>query len=66
MGKVIDIEEKMEHTVSEVICVRCCNRWISARPSSLLLKNMECPYCKVFGAVIETGQDLEVGENAST
>lgn len=56
--KIINIEEKMSHTVSEVICVKCGNRWISVRPNTVLLKNLECKDCGI-GFVIETGQSLE-------
>lgn len=55
------IEEKMEHTVSEVICVKCCNRWIAVRPSMTKLKEIQCPNCGA-GYVIETGQELEEEE----
>lgn len=58
MGKVIDINENQPHAVSEVICVRCCRRWISVRPEETLLKNIECPNCGE-GAVIETGQPVD-------
>ena len=47
----------MPHRVSEVICVRCCRRWIAVRPETILLKDLECPECGA-GAVIETGQEL--------
>jgi len=56
--KVIDIDKYRPHEVSEVICVRCCKRWISVRPKETLLKDIECPNCGK-GAVIETGQPLE-------
>ena len=41
-NKVIPIEAKMPHKVSEVICVRCCKRWIDVRPEGTLLKDLEC------------------------
>lgn len=47
-----------EHTISEVICVKCSRRWIAVRPSVTKLKELECPDCGA-GAVIETGQPLE-------
>lgn len=62
MGDIIDIEANKEHTVSEVICVKCCHRWIGVRPSSTLLKHLECPECHSTGTVIETGQDLNLLE----
>lgn len=58
MNTIRYIEEKMEHTVSEVICVKCCNRWIAVRPSSVKLKEIQCPNCGT-GYVIETGQEME-------
>lgn len=54
------IDEKLPHMVSEVICVRCCNRWISVRPVGTLLKDLECETCKQAGAVIETGQEIDL------
>lgn len=61
MNKVVPIEANMPHTVSEVMCVKCLTRWICVRPSSVLLKDIECT-CGYTGAVIETGQDLDVGK----
>lgn len=58
MGDVIDININTATVVSEVICVRCCKRWISVRPKETLLKHLECPNCGE-GAVIETGQPIE-------
>lgn len=58
MSKVIPIETNMEHTVSEVICLKCLSRWICVRPSSVLLKEIECS-CGNIGYVIETGQRLD-------
>ena len=58
MKKVISIDTKQPHTVSEVICVRCGKRWISVRPEKTLLKDLECENCG-HGYVIETGQVLE-------
>lgn len=61
MSKVEPIEKNLPHTVSEVICVFCGHRWISVRPTSVLLKHIECP-CGRVGGVIETGQPLEHDE----
>lgn len=58
MNKVIPIEANMEHTVSEVICLKCLSRWICVRPLSVLLKDIECT-CGNTGYVIETGQNLD-------
>ena len=55
--KVISIESRMEHTVSEVVCLKCLNRWIAVRPSNVLLKQLECK-CGAVGFVIETGETI--------
>jgi hypothetical protein len=54
---MIPFEKSMEHKVSEVICVKCVNRWICARPIGVLLKDIECQRCGC-GYVIETSQDI--------
>lgn len=56
---VIDIENGMPHVISEVICVRCCRRWLAVRPEGTLLKDMECPECGKNGGVIETGEEID-------
>lgn len=56
---LIDFESNLPHIVSEVICIRCRKRWISARPTEVLLKNLQCPKCKKKGYVIETGQIIK-------
>lgn len=58
-NKIIPIEEKMPHKVSEVICVRCCRRWLAVRPKGTLLKSLECPGCGQTGGVIETGEEID-------
>jgi hypothetical protein len=58
-GKIIDIEKYIQHTCSEVICAKCCRRWLAVRPTKTLLKKIECPNCGK-GYVIETGQILEI------
>lgn len=58
MAEIYHIGDLDEHTVSELICVKCGKRWIGVRPSSCLLKNLECPECGLAGYVIETGQEL--------
>lgn len=57
IAKIVDINEKLPHTVSEVICVKCCKRWIAVRPTRVLLKSLECPACGP-GYVIETGEKI--------
>jgi len=56
--KIISIESNMPHKFSEVICVKCCKRWIAVRPITVLLKELECPNCGE-GYVIETGETME-------
>ena len=53
-----ETEDARPHAVSEVICVKCCRRWIAVRPEDLLLREIVCPDCGP-GFVIETGQDLD-------
>ena len=42
--------------VSQVICLRCFRRWISARPLETKLEELECPDCGLQGFAIETGE----------
>ena len=55
--KVIEFEQNLSHKVSEVICLKCLNRWIAARPEDTLLKQLECSLCGK-GFVIETGEEI--------
>ena len=57
MGKIMPFEKNMEHIVSELICIKCMERWIDVRPSNVWLKDVECPNCGK-GYVIMTGQEL--------
>ena len=54
----VDIEDCMQHVISEVICVRCSRRWIAIRPEGTKLKDLECPGCGDAGGVIETGEEI--------
>ncbi len=63
MAQIIDIEENLPHTVSEVICINCKKRWIAVRPTKCWLKNLECLGCHEQGYVIETGQIIDYGED---
>lgn len=45
-----------ENKVSQVICLRCFRRWISARPVGTRLDELECPECGQQGFAIETGE----------
>ena len=55
--KIVDIEEYMTHSVSEVICIKCYNRYMCVRPEKVLLKELECEKCGT-GYIIETGEFL--------
>ena len=44
------------HKVSQVICLQCKRRWISARPVETTLDQLECPDCGEQGFAIETGE----------
>ena len=61
MGELIDLDEKRPHKVSEVICLKCLNRWISVRPVGTLLKDLQCPRCGWKGCTIETGEEIDDG-----
>ena len=54
-------EFPVPHTVSELICINCKKRWISARPEAVLLKEIQCPKCNKQGYAIETGQVINEG-----
>ena len=56
--KIVDIEGKMEHKTSEVICINCKYRWLAVRPITVRLKDLECPKCNAVGNIIETGEDI--------
>lgn len=42
--------------VSEVICLNCYRRWITAREVDVPLRDLECPTCGKLGYAIETGE----------
>lgn len=56
-----DIETYLEHEVSELICLKCLNRWIGVYPIDTPLKDIECK-CGEVGYVIKTGQIIEENE----
>lgn len=58
MGRIVEITESEPHKVSEVICVKCGDRWFAVRHVETKLKNIECKKCGK-GYVIETGEILE-------
>ena len=55
---ISDINENKPHEVSEVICLKCLNRWISVYSEDTLLKEIDCPKCGEVGYVIKTGQTI--------
>jgi len=55
---VIDINKNVPHRVSVVICLKCYHRWVAVRPTTVLLKELECSECGA-GYVIETGEIIE-------
>ena len=57
MNKIVSIEENHHHEVSELICLKCLDRWIGVYPQEVLLKEIECK-CGAIGYVIKTGQSL--------
>lgn len=42
--------------VSQVVCLNCHRRWLSARPVETKLADLECPECGIIGEAIETGE----------
>ena len=48
----------MYYKTSEVVCLNCLQRWISVRPESTRLIDLECPKCGEQGFVIETGEKV--------
>jgi Zn finger protein HypA/HybF involved in hydrogenase expression len=54
-----NISDYIPHKVSEVICLKCLNRWFSVRPVNVLLKKIQCPNCYCSGFTIETGEDID-------
>ena len=54
---IADINENIPHEVSEVICLKCLNRWIAVYPEETPLKDLQCK-CGEVGYVIKTGQTI--------
>lgn len=55
---VIDINKNVPHKTSVVICLKCYRRWVAVRPTTVLLKELECAEYGA-GYVIETGESVE-------
>ena len=58
MGDIIELGDYKPHIVHEVICIKCCHRWIAVAPENLWLKDYACPSCQQTGGVIKTGQSI--------
>jgi len=56
-AEIIPIEANLPHIISEVICLKCLERWIATYPAHLTLKELSCER-KHKGFIIKTGQDL--------
>jgi len=52
---ITDIQEKREHCVSELMCIKCFHRYIGVFPLATQLKALECEKCGC-GYIISTGQ----------
>ena len=52
---VIELDAHRPHRTLEVICVKCCKRWIAIAPIDTPLVKYECPKCGP-GYVASTGQ----------
>ena len=59
--KIVDITSIEPHKVSEVICVKCFERWLAVRNVKTKLQELECIKCG-RGFVIETGEIIEEKE----
>ena len=57
-GNPVHIDDYRPHSISEVVCLKCLNRWVAIRPKGTPLKNLECSNCGC-GFVIETGEVIE-------
>lgn len=56
MNKISHIEEAVDHILQELICINCKYRFLDLSPSTLWLKQLECPNCKETGYLINTGE----------
>ena len=55
---IMYFEDNLPHEISELICLKCYNRWIGVYPENLSLKDIECK-CGAMGFVIKTGQTIK-------
>ena len=56
------LEIRYPHEVSELICLKCLNRWIGVTAVGMPLKDMTC-VCGEKGYIIKTGQTIEESED---
>lgn len=56
---ITDLSEYEEHTVQELICLKCNYRYIGVYPSKIWLKDLTCQKCNTRGLIIATGQSIE-------
>jgi len=59
--KILKIDERRPHVVSELICVKCFKRWVGVRPEGVFLRDLECENCGA-GYAIETGERVIIYE----
>lgn len=50
--KVIELDSKRPHRVSQVICVSCSYSFISVAPIDLRRYDLQCPRCKEFKCAV--------------
>ena len=67
-GEVIDFEQYLKrksenepHEISELICLKCLDRWIGVTAVGVPLKDMTC-VCGERGYIIKTGQTIVESE----
>lgn len=58
MNDIINIDDYIVGRMSELICVKCGQRFISWRPKGTRLKDIECENCGA-GYIIETGEIID-------
>lgn len=62
MAEIFDYQDALPHKFSEVICLKCYDRWIAVRPDQTRLVDLECENCGP-GFVIETGEIIDYDGN---
>jgi len=54
-AKIVNLDAHRPHRTLEVICVKCCKRWMAVALVETPLIKYECPNCGA-GHVVSTGQ----------